>query len=229
VRPAAQSHFHFPLTRLLGSEAAVRVLRELALHGDELTTTSLSRRVGITDQSVRNALAKLSDAGVLRRYGQGRAAAYQLDATHPVARMLIALFQAEDQRVKTIHAMIRQAVEQLHPRPLAVWMFGSAARREDGVGSDLDLLLIVNDPDLTDLLADAFREALAPLEEEHRLAISVVPLSAEDVVRLAENDDPFWRAVTRDAFSLHGPRPESMVPRLKAARASAASVETVHG
>jgi predicted nucleotidyltransferase len=143
--------------------------------------------------------------------------------------MLIALFRAEDQRVKTIHEMLRQAAERLHPRPLAVWMFGSTARHEDGVDSDLDLLLIVDDPDLTDLVGDAFREALAPVEEEHRLTISVVPLTCEDVVRLAGNDDPFWRAVIQDAFALHGPRPESLVPGSRAGRSSAASLETRRG
>jgi predicted nucleotidyltransferase len=218
MRPAPHSKLQLPLTRMLNSDPAVRVLRELALHGDELTTTLLSRRVGITDQSVRNALRTLDDAGVLRRYGQGRAAAYQLDAAHPVARMLIALFHAEDQRIKTIYSQIRQAAERVNPQPLAVWMFGSAARREDGFDSDLDLLLIVDDPERTEDLADAFRNELAEAQEAQRLTISVVPLNVADVVRLARTDDPFWRAVSGDAVALYGPRPESLLSQRKANR-----------
>lgn len=224
--PAPQSHLRYPLTRLLGTEAAVRVLRELSLHGDELTTTVLARRTGITDQSVRNTLATLARAGVLKTYGQGRAAAYQLDASHPVARMLVTLFRTEDQRIKTIYESIRKAAERLGPRPLAVWMFGSAARHQDDLQSDVDLLLIVDGASLTDHLADAFRDELAGVEEEQRLSISVVPLSGDDVMRLAREDDPFWRAVESDAVALDGPRPETLLSRLKAGQAA---VQGSHG
>jgi predicted nucleotidyltransferase len=224
--PVPQSHLRFPLTRLLGTDASVRVLRELALHGEELTTTLLARRTGITDQSVRNAVATLGRAGVLKTYGQGRAVAYQLDAGHPVAQMLITLFRAEDRRVRTINDSVRHAAEQLEPQPLAVWMFGSAARHQDDLESDLDLLLIVEDASITDHLADVFRDALADIEAVHRLTISVVPLSADDVVRLAREDDPFWRAVSADAVVLQGPRPESLVFRL---RPSPAALGSRHG
>jgi predicted nucleotidyltransferase len=224
--PAPQSYLRYPLTRLLGTEAAVRVLRELALHGEELTTTLLARRTGITDQSVRNALGTLARAGVLKMYGQGRAAAYQLDARHPVAQLLVALFRSEDQRIKSIYDSIRRAAERLSPPPLAVWMFGSTARHEDDLQSDLDLLLVAGDASLTDHLSEAFRDALAALEEEQRLTISVVPLSGADVVRLAREEDPFWRAVTSDAVVLHGPRPETLLSRL---RTGLAPVEGSHG
>lgn len=223
MKTAPQSHLRYPLTRLLGTEAGVRVLRELALHGEELTTSLLARRTGITDQSVRNALAVLGRAGVLRTYGQGRAASYQLDASHPVAGMLITLFRAEDQRIPALYASIRQAAERLPFPPLAVWMFGSAARHQDDMQSDLDLLLIVADAEETERLADAFRDELAGVENEQRITISVVPLSADDVLRLARDDDPFWRAVTTDAVALHGPRPEGLLATLKRGRRATAS------
>lgn len=215
MKPHPQSHLRYPLTRLLGTEAGVRVLRELALHGDELTTTLLAQRTGITDQSVRNTLATLSDARLLRRYGHGRAAAYQLDATHPVAQMLIALYRAENERISAIHASIREAAERLDPKPVVVWMYGSAARHQDGPTSDLDLLLVVDDPRLTDQVADEFRRELEAVADEHRLSISVVPISKDDLARMASQDDPFWRNVSRDAFALAGPRPEALLSRMK--------------
>ncbi len=229
MKPAPQSHFRYPLTRLLGTEAGVRVLRELALHGGELTTTLLAQRTGITDQSVRNTLATLSGARLLRRYGHGRAAAYQLDPSHPVSRMLIALYQAESQRISAIYASVREAAERLEPRPVAVWMYGSVARHEDGPASDLDLLLIVDDAHLTEQLADAFRRELEAVEDEHRLTISVVPVNKDDVVRLSTQDDPFWRAVTRDAFVLVGPRPEALLARLKSSQRTRAPKEASRG
>ncbi|HEV2147191.1 MAG TPA: nucleotidyltransferase domain-containing protein [Longimicrobiaceae bacterium] len=193
----------------------MRVLRELALHGGELTTTLLARRTGVTDQSVRNVLRVLGRADLLRVYGQGRAAAYQLDASHPVAAMLIQLFRAEDQRISALYDRIARAARQLDPPPLAVWVFGSVARGEDRAGSDLDLLLVVDEDGAAERAADTFREELAGVEREHRVTISVVPVSGTDVLRLARTDDPFWREMLSDAVVLHGRRPESLLSRLE--------------
>lgn len=61
MRPAPQSFLRYPLTTLLGAEASVRVLRELALHGEELTTALVAGRTGLSNQSVRNVLVTLSE------------------------------------------------------------------------------------------------------------------------------------------------------------------------
>jgi predicted nucleotidyltransferase len=222
MRPASQSYLRHPLSSLLGSEAVVRVLRELALHGRELSTPLPARRTGLTDPSVRSVLAQLRDARLLRVYGQGRAASYQLDVAHPLGAMLLELFIREDQRPKSLFDALRDAAERLGV--LALWLFGSAARGQDRVGSDLDLLLAVEDEAEVDRVADAFRDVVAEIGEEQRLTISVVPVSGDDVLRLAGTDDPFWRELLADAQPLHGPGPQSLLAALKRARRSRAEV-----
>jgi predicted nucleotidyltransferase len=215
MRPSPQSFFRYPISTLLGTEATVRVLRELSLHGEELTTAALARRTGVTDPSVRSALRTLADAELLTIYGQGRAASYQLDAGHPIAKMLIHLFHAEDRRVADVYGHVGRAVLRLSPRPLALWVFGSVARGEDRAGSDLDLLLVVDEEDAVEPAADALREALSEVEVEHRVTVSVVPVSSGDILRLARTGDPFWREILSDAVVLHGPGPEHLLSRLE--------------
>ena len=161
MRPVPQSFLRSPLSTLLGTEASVRVLRELTLHGEELTTTFLARRTGITDQSVRNVLGVLSQAGLLRVYGQGRAASYRIDTSHPVSRMLVELFRAEHRRIAAVLEKIRVVAERQSPRPVAVWLYGSVARGEDRVDSDMDLLLVVEDDAHVESAGDAFREGVS--------------------------------------------------------------------
>jgi predicted nucleotidyltransferase len=225
MRPTVQSYLRYPLSALLGSEASVRVLRELALHGSELTTTLLARRTGVTDQSVRNVLAVLKEAALLRIYGQGRSASYQLDAGHPLAALLIDLFVAEHQSAKAVRASIREAAEQVDP--LAVWVYGSVARGQDRIGSDLDLLLVVEEDADTERIADEFREHALEVGKAYRIPISVVAVSGADVLRLARTEDSFWREVVSDAEPLHGPGPEGLVSRLK--RLQRATAEVPHG
>lgn len=227
MRPAAQSFLRHPLSTLLGSEANVRVLREMALHGGELTTTTLARRTGLTDQSVRNVLAGLKNTELVRTYGQGRSVSYQLDTEHPLAGMLIQVFKDEVGRVDAVLQRVRGAAER--PEVAALWLFGSVARREDRVGSDVDLLLVVRDDAEVDRVADEFREAVAEIAEEQRLAVSTVPVSGADILRLARANDPFWREVVSDVQLLVGPDPESLLSRLKWAERSRTAEGSCHG
>jgi predicted nucleotidyltransferase len=217
MKPGPQSFFRYPLSTLLGTESSVRVLRELALHGEELTTTVLAARTGLTDQSVRNAMRTLASSDLLRVYGQGRAGSYKLDVSHPVARMVADLFRAEDDRAKAVQERIGRMAGKLDPAPMAVWMFGSVARAEDGPDSDLDLVLVIEDDGATERVADDFREMLRDVEKALAVSISVVPLSTADVLRLSNGSDPFWSEVLSDGAALYGDGPEILLARLKRA------------
>jgi hypothetical protein len=229
MRPTRQSFLAFPLSTVLPTAASVRVLRELALHGGELTTGSLARRTGITVQAVRSTLRDLLPTRLLTVLGQGRSSSYMLDAGHPVARMLIDLFGAEDARVKALYASVAGAAGRVTPHPAAVWMYGSVARGEDRPGGDLDLLLVVDDEAAVARVADAFRDEVAGVEAEHRVSISVVPVTRSDVLRLARTQDPFWKEILRDAIPLHGPPPEVLLSRLESKRTRTATVEVENG
>lgn len=221
MRPKPQSFLRHPLSTLLGTEASVRVLRELALHGNELTTPVLAQRTGITGQAVRNILNSLLTTGVLKVYGQGRATSYRLDLEHPVGRSLLNLFHAEEERVEMIRQAVASAARQMSPPPLAVWVFGSVARGEDRPESDLDLLLVLEDDETAEREAGFFREMLDDLQKEQQITLSIVPLSSSDIERLSGTADPFWKEMLRDAIPWHGERPEALARRVKRRRGDA--------
>lgn len=225
MRPTPQSYLQYPLSAVLGSEASVRVLRELALHGAELSVAVLARRTGVTPQSVRNVLGSQPISPLIRTYGQGRAASYRLDPKHPLARILIGLFEAEDHRARDIQNQIRAAAERFDPAPLAVWMFGSVARGEDQPLSDVDLLLVVRDDSTTERDAGLLRQEMDSIAGAHGITISVVPVSARDVERLARTKDPFWAELLRDALPLQGRSPEDLLASLKRKNRPAPSAE----
>lgn len=214
MRSKPQSFLRHPLSTLLGTDASVRVLRELALYGSALTTTMRAQRTGITDQSVRNVVHALRPTGVLEQFGQGRASAYGLDVEHPLGRALRGLFRAEEERVEAIYATVASAARPMVPPPLAVWVFGSVARHEDRPDSDPDLLLVVAEDGTTERDAGTFRDLLEETERAQQITVSVIPLSGADVVRLAGAGDSFWRELLRDAIVWHGVRPEALAATL---------------
>ena len=78
-----------------------------------------------------------------------------------------------------------------------IWLFGSLARGDWDAYSDVDLLAIAPNQQQADALADALLEA--------RLGDDVLALTHERWHQLRNSDDPYWRAIGRDALRLDQP------------------------
>ena len=78
-----------------------------------------------------------------------------------------------------------------------VWLFGSMARGNWDACSDVDLLAIAPNQQQADALADALLGS--------RLGDDVLALSQERWQQLKQGDDPYWRAIGRDALRLDTP------------------------
>ena len=207
------SFLRYPLSVILGSEARVRVLRILAEHGGQLTAPDLINRTGLAPQSVRNTLALLHEAGIIERFGGERGAAVRIDHTHPLASGLFALYQAERDRVMAVLKAIQEAVDPgTFAPPIAVWIYGSAARGDDGMGSDVDVLLVTEQDWNPDEIGDAVRAHLRLVSETQRVPLSVTAISEDELFELAEADHPFWRDLGH-TIALRGPTPEAFCAR----------------
>jgi predicted nucleotidyltransferase len=77
-----------------------------------------------------------------------------------------------------------------------VSLFGSRARRDHGMHSDFDLLIVLQEPTGDDRSRIHLR-ALA-LELERSVDLSTKILSAADFRRLRVSAEPFWSAFERD-------------------------------
>ncbi len=78
-----------------------------------------------------------------------------------------------------------------------IWLFGSLARGDWDAYSDVDLLAIAPTQVAADALADALLEA--------RLGDDVLALTHERWHQLRHGDDPYWRAIGREALRLDQP------------------------
>ena len=78
-----------------------------------------------------------------------------------------------------------------------VWLFGSLARGDWDAYSDVDLLAIAPSQADAEALADDLLAA--------RLGDDVLALTSERWRQLQASDDPYWRAIGRDALHLDRP------------------------
>ncbi len=87
---------------------------------------------------VQRELRRLTQAGILRRFEQGRHVFYQAEQRCPVFDELRALV------AKTVAGAdhLRHALTELEDRIAVAFVFGSVARGDDRAESDLDLLVV---------------------------------------------------------------------------------------
>jgi predicted nucleotidyltransferase len=217
---AAQSPQRYPLTSILGTEANVRVLRELTRHGGQMSAPSLVARTGLGRTSVWGALATLGKMNIIESAGTGRAVLYRIRTDHPLHAPLDALFEAEEARFATILDIVRSVASESGPGVLAVWIYCSVARGEDRPDSDVDVAVIAQPSELQRVM-DTVRDALRVPGEKIGFTPAVVGISPADVERLSRERDPWWTNVVADTLVLSGMHPRELADRARGGMAAA--------
>jgi predicted nucleotidyltransferase len=217
ARSHPQSASRYPLTGILGTDANVRVLRELCRHGGELAAPTLVMRSGLAQSSVRGAVIALETMKIIEVIGSGRVRLFRLRRSHPLAPIIDTLFRAEEERFEGILNAVRLAVESCGPGVIAVWLYGSVARGEDHAASDMDLVVIA-EPKTLGRIEEAMRQELRRAEDELSFVASVVAVDVNDLLRLSDGNDPWWTSAARDGVALVGDRPDGLLARLRRAR-----------
>ena len=213
MKPARfQSTLRHPLNSIFTSERYVRVLRVLFRHGGALGTTRVARDAGLSRFGAREALRSLVEIGIVEAMGSGNSIIYRANMRHPMAVAVEQLFDAEGKQTDAIIDAVKQAVDT--SEIVGAWLYGSFARGEDRIDSDLDIAVATAGPDSPAL--DRLRERLDEAGDRLHFSPSVVGFDCMDATRLSKGD-PWWGSLVREAIVIKGGRPETLIARSKAA------------
>jgi predicted nucleotidyltransferase len=90
-----------------------------------------------------------------------------------------------------------------HPEVRRIILFGSFARQDFGVHSDLDLLIVLSSSDVP------VRERIAEfLEECSVYPTDVFPLTEAELDARLQSGDPFWTQAVREGIECYRREPE---------------------
>ncbi len=125
----------------LGQKSKVAVLRIL-YRGTELTGREIARKADLSPRAAQQALQELYATGVVHRKAVGASYLFSLNRSrYVVEKILSPLFDGEQGLGA---AMIEELRKALPPKGIvSIIMFGSVARGENKPGSDLDVMIVV--------------------------------------------------------------------------------------
>jgi predicted nucleotidyltransferase len=195
-----------PISSVIPS-AHGRVLAVLARTTEPLSgrrVTALTN--GTASQNrVNEILGALADAGIVLREHRPPAKLYRLNRDHVAAAGVTALVQQWDALLQRMRDEIADWAEP----PLAACLFGSAARGEADVDSDMDVLLVPGARVATSEEAERiWHFQLDQFAERVRLwsgnTCEVLELTVAELADGLERDDLLVRDLRRDAISLAG-------------------------
>jgi predicted nucleotidyltransferase/DNA-binding transcriptional ArsR family regulator len=201
-----------PMDVILGTIAGVRVMRVLLAHGGPLPVARLVRDARVSPNGVRDALRLLEQAGVVDALGAGRSSLYSARHDNPIVPFLESLFASERHRFEQVLQSISNAAA--FPEVVSTWLFGSVARAEDTVSSDVDIAVVIDAPAAAiPSVADAVRDRLADRARALAFSASVIAFSVDDLLRLRNEKAPLWTSLLQDAQVLAGLAPQDLVSK----------------
>ena len=135
---------HGYIEDVLGNRTAAGVLRSLARSpSEERTVRGLARDARTPASSAARAVRSLEEWGMVLVRQEGRAHLVRPNmASYAFARVVAPAFRAEEGALDAMVEIFRRAMRRAPRSIVSVAIFGSAARREETDGSDVDLLVI---------------------------------------------------------------------------------------
>lgn len=196
------------LDEILGSRSKVRLLRALGPLDRPVSGREAARLAGLSHRAI-TALDELAALGVVIRREAAGQHLYTYNQEHVLANAIRHVFAEEERRSSLILERIRSVAAEAGA--LYAGVFGSAARREDRPGSDLDVFMVMEHEDAKDGSRDALVLALEELQERFGARVSPVVVALAEARRQAREEAPLLRDVLRDTRRVHGPPLEDLL------------------
>jgi predicted nucleotidyltransferase len=134
--------YKFALDDILGNKLKLRILRLFCMAIGEYTGREIAKLTGYSQTYTMRALSDLEANGLLFRRDVGRSHLYSLNQKHMMVRELTKLFNLERNALEKVAQYIKDGLgESLR----SIVVFGSVARGEERPGSDIDMILTLND------------------------------------------------------------------------------------
>lgn len=203
-----KAYISFPLDWVFAAPSQLAVLRALKDSAEGMSGRAAARAAGINHQACKQALDRLEALGLVIRQGSGYTQLLRLNSAHALVEgALLPLFRAE----KDFQAQLRGAIARgLGKDARTATLFGSAVRKEDRPGSDIDLLLVAESGRKAELANKAI-ELGRSFTKRYGLRLSPITYSAAEARARYSSGDPLIRDILSHGTDLLGKKLREVV------------------
>jgi predicted nucleotidyltransferase len=195
--------FRKPLDDIFQTPSSVRVLRVLVHSELDLTGRQIADMAGLNPQTCQNTLDRLNDLHLLATRRVGRAYLYRLRTNNIIVmQMLRPLFVTEK---SLLSSELSKVAARYEGTAIAVVLFGSVARGEEEPGSDIDLCVIVKNPESMEAAREKGDEILDHLADATGIVPTIIVWSKDEFLERYNRGDGLARSLLEEGRSIMGP------------------------
>jgi predicted nucleotidyltransferase len=194
--------FTKPLDDIFQTPSSVKVLRVLAKSELDLTGRQIADMANLNPQTCQNTLDRLNDLRLLAVRRVGRAYLYQLKSYNAIVQqMLMPLFTTE---TNLLNNELTKVANRLEGTAIAVILFGSVARGEEEPGSDIDLAIIVQNPENKEAAQELGDEILDELATITGVVPTILVWSKDEFKERYDRGDGLARSLLEEGRVVMG-------------------------
>lgn len=192
-----------PLDDLFGNPNNVKILRHLILYPSPVITgRGIARELGMSHATCIRSLNSLVNTGFLIRKRVGNSATYEVAKDSAMyTDILEPAFRAE---AGLLQRLVDALMAGIKGKVLSVYLFGSVARGEDTLSSDVDILVLIRrqaDKHAVETVIEKNKEKAYRL---YRLGVGTVVYDKEEFERMRAKESPLTEEIIRDGILLTG-------------------------
>jgi predicted nucleotidyltransferase len=179
-----------------------RVLAVLAETTAELNLRTVARLADVSVAQVSRVMPGLVGLGLIERREVPPVSLVRLNREHVAARAIVDLARSRDIALERIGA----AAEEMRVRPVSVIVFGSFARGEADVKSDIDVALVrprdvLEDDDQWAAAVEHWRDRVRSITGNR---VEMLDVGRSEVIGKLADRASVWQDVARDGVVVHG-------------------------
>ena len=164
---------HDKLDGIFNRGSKVKVLRFLFREEDEHTGRRIARAVGLSPSLTHSALAELASERLIEVKEKGRSKLYRLRKDNIVVKkLLIHLFESERGLYGDLLKEVKKGLAKAGEGVVTLAVFGSVAAKREAVGSDFDLLVVVENTAVKKTVQGRIDRLGVSLAERYGIALS---------------------------------------------------------
>ncbi len=193
---------------LLGTKAKVKILRVLAEARTAYSLKSLKAETELSLSIVHKAAEELAEEGILARIkGTRKERLYKFNAESFFAAAIFELFKTEKTKqrkeVILLHtwSILEDLVSKIKDKSSLVILFGSQARGDATLHSDMDLLIVLKDAKNHKNNKNEILEMIRKIKVKNK--INPTFLEVESFNQEAKDNTLFYRNIKKDGVILH--------------------------
>lgn len=191
-----------PLDELFSTWSDIAVMRVLKNYNTGLTGREIARLSGMTPKSAIRTLSRLEELGVINRIRGGRDHLFSLNREHFLVREIILnVLEGEEKFRDAVYQEIKRA---LKGKCNSVYVFGSVARKEEKIESDLDLCIIYDKEGQREKLEEAFEDLRSELFIKYGINASPFYITASEFSFKAKNKKPPVKDIAEEGKMVFG-------------------------